>query len=227
MKLGTSGRKFKCNQCTFSSRSGIQQVKIHIKEVHDKVKDIICKYCGSAFSRRSNLNQHVKNVHLKKSEGTTCSKCGLILSTTDNLKNHLEALHLNKIKCKKCHSDFPDKAALKFHKKQVHEVRVDYGCTLCEKTYPSGHKLRVHVKAIHLNTGIRNHKCNICESSFYGKLNLKAHVNGVHLNRRDHTCGECGSSFKEKAFNTHMKRVHMKTKVIKSKNMQYMRFIIL
>ena len=54
---------FKCEKCQYESAKN-HIVKTHAREVHDKIRDHICKDCGAAFSRSWSLKEHVKNVHL-------------------------------------------------------------------------------------------------------------------------------------------------------------------
>ena len=61
-------RMFKCDQCSYTSPSGIS-VKRHIKVAHDKTggydKDKVfpCPDCGSSFGTRSRLKTHINEVH--------------------------------------------------------------------------------------------------------------------------------------------------------------------
>ena len=48
---------------------------LHIKVVHDKIKDFVCKLCDLAFANSWNLRDHVKIVH-GKIKDETCQICG-------------------------------------------------------------------------------------------------------------------------------------------------------
>ena len=54
--------RVKCEICdkTYASK---QSLSIHIKSVHQKIKDNICKFCEKAYSRNYDLQIHMKIVH--------------------------------------------------------------------------------------------------------------------------------------------------------------------
>ena len=64
---------FKCEKCPYESAKKYI-VKTHAREVHDNIRDHICKVCGSAFSRSWSLKEHVNNMHLKE-KIVQCEKC--------------------------------------------------------------------------------------------------------------------------------------------------------
>ena len=43
---------------------GIEQDHVHIKGVHDKLKDNICDQCGAAYIHKKDLTRHIRNIHL-------------------------------------------------------------------------------------------------------------------------------------------------------------------
>jgi len=64
----------------------------HIKCVHSKEKDYLCTYCQRAFNHSSNLRKHIKTVHgLEKR--IPCSICCKLFKHTDALNNHLKVIH--------------------------------------------------------------------------------------------------------------------------------------
>ena len=42
---------------------GIEALKQQIEAVNEKIKSHVCRECGYASSRKSNLNQHIESVH--------------------------------------------------------------------------------------------------------------------------------------------------------------------
>ena len=42
---------------------GIEALKQQIEAVHEKIKSRVCRECGYASSRKSNLKQHIESVH--------------------------------------------------------------------------------------------------------------------------------------------------------------------
>ena len=63
-------KRFSCTVCpkAFARR---EYLKIHVKNVHEKVKDHICQICATSFGESSSLDRHVKSVH----ESRKCFKC--------------------------------------------------------------------------------------------------------------------------------------------------------
>ena len=50
----TCGRVFKI----------LQELKIHIRSVHEKVRPFVCEHCPKRFPSSSNLKRHIKAIHL-------------------------------------------------------------------------------------------------------------------------------------------------------------------
>ena len=56
------GVKYNCSQCSFQS-SHPGNLKSHVKDVHEKINDLICDHCDLRFSQAGNLKRHVKVRH--------------------------------------------------------------------------------------------------------------------------------------------------------------------
>ena len=66
---------FQCDRigpCQYQTRRS-KDLKMHIKAVHDKIKDQVCGECGASFSYPFYLKKHKKDVH-KKIEKSLCYK---------------------------------------------------------------------------------------------------------------------------------------------------------
>merc|ERR1712083_268721 len=46
------------------------KLEMHLKSVHDKIKDFECKYCGQRFSQKSKLKRHQIEYHLDAKDET-------------------------------------------------------------------------------------------------------------------------------------------------------------
>ena len=69
-------KKFPCDLCPRSfKQSG--DLKKHVKEIHQKIKDNFCDHCEMAFCRPYQLKKHVQEVHekIKNHKCETCGKC--------------------------------------------------------------------------------------------------------------------------------------------------------
>ena len=115
--------KFKCDacDCTYTTK---QNLHIHIKGKHMKIKAFKCKDCSKNFTTKQLMEGHHKRVHLliKPSKRYTCHECGTSFNQNKEMESHLNRVHLN--------------------------VR-PYKCNLCEKSYFSDPVLKRHIQIIH------------------------------------------------------------------------------
>jgi len=90
---------FKCDRCSYETKRK-SDLKQHVKQVHDKIKDHCCTQCDYKASRKGDLNRHVKMIHLKIKD-KICSVCEKGFSRQDELKQHFKSAH-NPNKYDKC-----------------------------------------------------------------------------------------------------------------------------
>ena len=116
-----------CSKCdkTFVSETTL---KVHIKMVHDKIKDQQCEHC--------------LNVFLTKSE----------------LKRHMITHSDRRIKCSKCENTFASKETLKIHMKMVHEKIKNFKCENCSKSFFAKSDLKRHISFLVHSKKIDNKK---------------------------------------------------------------------
>ena len=121
-KLVQNNGKNICNVCgrTFGRRS---KLIIHVKSVHQKIKEFSCNVCGKQFSSRYKVNRHLVNVH-----------------KTDPLPKNFS--------CDSCDEQFYDESQLKIHIGSVHK---NFTCAMCCKKFSHQEKLNAHVKISHLD----------------------------------------------------------------------------
>ena len=71
---------FQCHLCSYISvQSG--SLKIHIKAVHDKVRDFKCQICSYSSAQKAMLERHIKTVH-DKVRDFKCHLCTLSSADT-------------------------------------------------------------------------------------------------------------------------------------------------
>lgn len=166
---------FECKQCVYTSSRNCHVLR-HVRNVHDKRKDVKCKSCDFTCTSNSELKRHVKSVH-DKIKDFVCSHCDFTSSTKGDLKQHIKSVHdkIQDYKCVLCEYKCAKKTNLIAHAKSVHEKIKDFSCELCEYICSSKSCLKIHVKRIH--DCIKDLKCNQCEYTCSESSNLQRHIN--------------------------------------------------
>ena len=132
----------KCKEClkTFVSQINLKK---HIKEVHEKVKDFECEICRQRFTSNSSFNNHLETVHKKRQFECKEYKLSLLL--------HDKTVHKRErnFKCEVCPKKFARTAQLKLHVKSVHDKIKDFECKTCFKKFSRKFILLSHISRIH------------------------------------------------------------------------------
>ena len=153
-------KNFKCDRCDYASTRQIH-LNLHIKGVHDKIKDQKCDKCQYATAVKSRLRRHIREVH-------------------DKVLGDI-------VQCDQC--DYKSiKSNLSFHKKSAHGAK-DYKCKSCSYATRTANYLRSHVKQVHEK--VRNHKCVQCGYAAFLKTTLQEHIRVVHEGIKDFKCEKC------------------------------------
>ena len=111
----------------------------------DVVKDgskFMCGKCGSKFSYRRGVIQHLHSAH----EGKIfeCDQCNYKAKLKHNLNRHIEVVHKGVM----YHCSFCDYRTGWGIKKHVCD-RVRFNCSQCEKQFPGRKSLKQHVQSVH------------------------------------------------------------------------------
>ena len=80
-------KKIKCELCEYEASRG--SLNLHIKHVHDKIRDFKCEQCDYECSTNSDLNKHFKAVH-DKIKNFKCEQCDYECSSSSHLNRHIE-----------------------------------------------------------------------------------------------------------------------------------------
>ena len=80
-----------CDQ-TFRHSGGL---KIHVRSVHEKIKDYHCKLCDKSYTQSHSLKNHIKIVHegVKADRIHKCVSCDKSYTQAHNLKRHIRLVH--------------------------------------------------------------------------------------------------------------------------------------
>ena len=117
-------KQFTCKQCVYSTTMK-HHLEQHVRSLHQGIKEI-CETCGRNFSKRSNLNNHVRQFHPELVQGRkrkaveplpqlakmmvkdaprdlTCGVCYATFKELFNLNKHMKMVHAEKgLKCNSC-----------------------------------------------------------------------------------------------------------------------------
>ena len=112
------------------------------KKIRKHYKTIPCDQCDKKFDLEYLLNNHVKNVHIKKDQ--ICPTCGEEFFDLDTFKCHMNR-HDNyrPFPCEICGKAFLTSRDMKTHMK-VHSL--PYKCHLCEESFAAKDLLDDHIR---------------------------------------------------------------------------------
>ena len=106
-----SEKTIPCEQCD-KKFAQICILNLHIKNVHNKIKDKVCPTCGEEFWDRDTFKCHV-NRHTNH-RPYSCEICGNCYHTSRDLQRHLK-VHTLPYKCHLCEKGFAAKGILDDH----------------------------------------------------------------------------------------------------------------
>ena len=203
-------RDYKCEHCDreFSFKSNLSA---HVKTMHEGVTHLCDRdRCDHRAASSDLLKQHIRSVHLKLAE-YVCKHCHAKLGSKVTLHRHVKTIHKGvktgvsyKHSCNQCDYRTGNAASLKAHNKTVHLI--DHTCEQCRANFASIDNLKWHVKVKH--EGFR-YCCEQCNFKTSNKTYLKNHVNSVHFKVNGHTCKDCRMEFATRhGLNYHAKAKH-------------------
>ena len=168
----------KCQFCTYSSTCKTR-IKVHMREVHFKVRDFKCDICSFAFAQLWRLKKHNRAVH-EKIRDFKCDLCPFTSAANYALKSHKQRVHekIRNFRCDMCSFTSAANFGLKNHKDTVHEKIRNFKCEMCTFASAHNYQLKYHMKAVHEK--IKDHQCNQCEYKCASGYGLKRHKKVIH-----------------------------------------------
>ena len=177
----------------------LQNLKNHVKVVHEGLKEFRCEFCKKEFGYRSHMKDHIVRLHRNE-------------IPLDKQKE----FSVRSYPCNICDKIYTNGQHLTRHKGTVHNERSSlqskYKCIICEKFHFEKRDLELHLVNFH---GLSNifesstslKKCDICDQTFIHQRWYKEHISKTH----DTECSECYKFFVSKSHVTHhMKKVHQR-----------------
>ena len=85
--------------------------------------EITCEKCEQSFQTKTELKNHIYDVHVDKSViavSQDCDRCEFRANCTNEMKTHKDTKHIMVMQCDKCELIFRFKTKLIAHKNDVH-----------------------------------------------------------------------------------------------------------
>ncbi|XP_059488301.1 zinc finger protein 271-like [Neocloeon triangulifer] len=134
---------FECPECGKKLCSKFS-VKLHVDNIHRKLRPHLCQVCGSSFITAGHLKLHVMMHTGEKNH--VCKDCGHAFARIENLTQH-RRIHTNSrpFLCDFCPRSFTQQSSLKCHRR-IHTGETPYRCQLCPQSFRTKQQLDQHVK---------------------------------------------------------------------------------
>ena len=144
-----------------------------------KISDFCYQLKKDTVKRKSNLN----TTHLK-SKFYECKDCNVSFTRRDNLQCHIKKEHFKekpskKWICQTCHASFKFKILLENHVNSVHLNEKPYVLEWCPKSFTMKAVLKKDFDRFAQK--IQQHKCYACNQAFLSKSGWKIHIDKEHL----------------------------------------------
>ncbi|XP_030752790.1 zinc finger protein 600-like isoform X13 [Sitophilus oryzae] len=169
---------YSCKCCDQQMHDETSWIK-HIEQHQTPINEYVC--CSNTFKKKSMYEEHVKNTHLKH------------ISVTSMIKLQKNQYREKHVSCRYCDEKFTNQNLAVSHERKLHGDKIDQ-CHICLKYFKleriRAHKITHRTKKHYHNTPAK--LCNVCGRSV---KNLERHLIN-HQSQRNHSCSECGKSFK-------------------------------
>lgn len=177
---------FVCNGRPFHDSSSL---KTHQLETHyrcDEIKPYHCDICDRRFQCHSQMQKHMREVHIQDTDPHVCAFCGKMFRVEQNLIVHRRNTHgEKKFICQTCgHGNFYSKNLLSDENLLIFFVSLITG--FVTKSRYEAHMAGKHTKEM-------NYYCEICNSYFTNVLNYNHHKNSIH--GEYNKCKDCDLTF--------------------------------
>ncbi|XP_052891317.1 zinc finger protein 569-like [Anopheles moucheti] len=190
-----------CNLCG----KLITNLKAHL-ESHANDRKHVCPHCPLRMTSKSNMDKHIRCVHLKV-KVKTCSICDKSFSNNTSYTSHMNAIHDEngiRFTCTVCSSVFKHKSGLKLHMQRAHSNIRNLACNICGKLFKVRQTLRYHMR---VHSTDQPYPCSKCPKRFKSRYAMKTH----ELTHSEITfdCALCVRKYRYKSLlNMHIRKMH-------------------
>jgi hypothetical protein len=193
-------RLYKCTVCENKFRT-IYNLDFHIRDIHNKEKNIFCKICNEGFFRRTHLTRHTC-AGSKQSVGDIQTDTNQELACENGAQIDLNSEKEDQIGPNFEHggqSEPNSENEGQVEKNSVNEsengfIQLDLLPQL-ESSYT-----KTHVSKSKSDIEVQRFSCNLCEKKFSQKWYVKVHIKEVHTKERNHHCTVCSLSFFKRSY---------------------------
>lgn len=203
-------KPYECAQCSkrFSSDTNLRR---HISDIHEQLKQFLCSMCGKSFAQKSDLRIHISRMHLN--DYYSCSTCGKSYKSKYIVQQH-EITHLpeeeqekliacGKYKRPKQNRLTTNELTMQYYSKLMNtdqnftdaDKPIDperpFRCNWCGKYFKSKAVRYLHMR-IHM--GDKRYKCDVCDRKFTQNNQLQTHKR-THTGEKPFKCEYCEKTF--------------------------------
>eukprot|EP00112_Aurelia_sp_Birch-Aquarium-sp1_P007594 Seg1828.9 transcript_id=Seg1828.9/GoldUCD/mRNA.D3Y31 product="Zinc finger and SCAN domain-containing protein 22" protein_id=Seg1828.9/GoldUCD/D3Y31 len=167
-------------------------------------KKHVCEICGHAFSKRCNLQNHLR-IH-RGERPHACDLCSRSFTTLGDLVRHSRTHSGEKpYKCDKCSRSFADFGSHRRHQR-LHTNQNPHKCHVCSRAFS-----RLDSYKNHMNTHAtrKPYVCEVCRKDFAYRSTYKRHL-ALHSGEKKFSCDICGKRFFRQDYLACHKKTHDK-----------------
>lgn len=167
---------FSCSECTMENIvfKGILRVNAHLRE---HLKPEKCPHCDRRFESKYKTALHVQKQHAPMADfiqrPSTCKYCFEEYPSKAALLKHMRQVHSTEAaSCAFCGEIFKERYLLRLHISKRHEPDKKYICNVCNKEFAAQKNLQNHTQTFHSG---ETFKCKFCSKKFRLEMRLQAH----------------------------------------------------
>ena len=112
-------------------------------------EDHLCEECNLSYDTKSNLEKHMRSLHVGRIERTEfkCETCNKAFRDEEQLKSHAINVHADKVfTCQKCDKPYTSMSLLRRHDWRSHR---EIECNMCGETLRNREEIKTHRQSKH------------------------------------------------------------------------------